>query len=207
MFRQARSSAAGAAVAVAIAAAVAAGCGGSRHSTSDGAASASAQRTPTRAGPFALLGASPAPAGWSRTSTAAGITLAYPPGWRAIHGDRGTLSAALRDAAGGYLGYLNVTPRQGTEREATWGSFRVQHNRGEGDRDVRLLALAQGVRFRSGQGACVKDSYTTKTGARYTELACLIGGAQPAVVLGAAPPSLWPAQAGAISQAISAAVL
>jgi hypothetical protein len=186
---------------VAIAAAV--GCG------SAGRGSTRAASTPATKAPaaFALLGRAPAPAGWSRVSTTSGITLAYPPGWRSLRGDSGTVSAALLDASGRFLAYLNITPRQANERQVTWGSFRVMHNRAEGDRAVRLLAVEHGVRFRSGSGACVQDSYTTSVGTRYVELACLIGGAHPAVVVGAAPPQRWAPESQTISRAISAAVL
>ena len=76
--------------------------------------------------------------------------MAYPPGWRARAGDRGTASAALLDGDGHYLGYLNLTPRQGAETAANWPSFRLRHNAGEGDRDVTFDAAAGGLHFRTG---------------------------------------------------------
>jgi hypothetical protein len=134
-----------------------------------------------------------------------GATLAYPPGWRVLPGDRGSASAALRTAGGRYLGYLNITPRQGGERERNWGAFRIRHNRAEGNTDVRLSASARALRFRDGHGACVQDSYTTVTRARYVEIACLVSGAGAAdVIVGAAPPAAWRAQAPTIERAISA---
>ena len=139
--------------------------------------------------------------------TPLGATLPFPSTWREVAGDRGTASAVLRDPAGRYLGYLNLTPRQGAERQATWSSFRAAHNRAEGDRDVRVLAAARGLRFRPGAGACVQDSYTTATGARYVEVACLISGAHDSVVVGAAPPGQWSAQEPVIARAISAVTL
>jgi hypothetical protein len=132
-----------------------------------------------------------------------GATLSYPTTWTAIEGDRGSASAALRDRDGGFLGYLNLTPRQGGERQENWASFRVRHNRAEGNSHVRLLASAHGLRFSSGQGTCVKDSYDTLTGKSYVEIACLVDGRRPSVIVGASPPSAWLLQAPTIERAIS----
>jgi len=93
---------------------------------------------------FAWLVPAPAPPGWSVARLASGATLAYPPGWHAIHGDRGTASAALFDTAGHYLGYLNLTPRQGAESPTGWASFRVRHNRAEGDTHVVIAEARAG---------------------------------------------------------------
>jgi hypothetical protein len=109
----------------------------------------------------------------------------------------------LRDRHGRFLGYLNLTPRQDGERQANWDSFRLLHNRAEGNSHVRLLASAYGLRFSSGRGACVKDSYDTATGNSYVEIACLVGGRRPSVIVGASPPSAWPAQAPTLKRAIS----
>ena len=182
--------------------AAAAGCGGG-----SGTVARRPHATVAASGPFALLGAAQPPGGWQLARTALGATLPYPPGWRPLPGDRGTLSAALRDSNGGYLGYLNLTPRQGGERQSTWAAFRVAHNREEGDRSVRVLATARGVRLRGGTAVCVKDTYTTSIATRYVELACLIAGTRPAVAVGAAPPGDWRAQGPIIARAISAVSL
>jgi hypothetical protein len=157
--------------------------------------------------PVSLPAPGPAPAGWRVQRTELGAALPYPRNWHALTGDHGTASAALRDTAGDYVGYLNLAPRQGAESVASWSSFRAAHNRAEGDREVRVLAAARGLRFRDGPGACVEDSYTTVTGARYMELACLISGAHSAVVVGAAPPAQWRAQEPLIARAIASATL
>jgi hypothetical protein len=198
------------AAAAGVALITAAGCG----SSAQGSAGTRPSRRPASAtlptrpwAPLGLHGAAAPPAGWRLARSGDGAALAYPPGWRALGGDRGTLSAALRDAGGGYLGYLNLTPRQGAERPSNWPAFRTAHNRGEGDRQVRLLAVARGLRLRSGSATCVQDAYLTSIGSRYIELACLIEGAHPAVVLGAAPPSRWHSEAPTIARAISSAVL
>ena len=101
--------------------------------------------------------------------------LAYPPGWTPIKTDPGTASVALLGGGERIDGYLNATPRQGTETLADWSRFRPQHNQGEGDRGVRLVAATTTARFRSGRGACVIDTYTTSK-ASYREIACLVNG-------------------------------
>ena len=179
-----------------------AGCGNtSVHSPGQGP-SGNAVRA---AQPFGWLRPAAAGAGWHVTRIPDGGTLAYPVGWRAIPGDAGTASAALRASDGRYLAYLNITPRQGDEREQDWGSFRARHNSAEGDTDVRVSAFARGLSFRDGHGACVQDSYTTAVGVRYTEIACLVQGRRTAnVIVGASPPQQWSREAPSIEQAISA---
>jgi hypothetical protein len=130
--------------------------------------------------------------------------MPYPPGWRRIHGDSGTASAALLAGGGRFLGYLNLTPRQGPESLGNWLSFRPGHNREEGDREVHRLAGASNLVFANARGSCVRDSYTTETGARYIEIACLVVGQRSAVVIvGAAPPGDWAQQSGDIKRAIA----
>jgi hypothetical protein len=130
--------------------------------------------------------------------------MPYPPLWRPATSDRGTATAVLVDGRERYLGYLNVTPRQANETLPNWASFRTDHNMEEGDRNVRRLAAAGGLRFSTGRGSCIRDSYTTKTGARFIELACLVDGARASsVIVGAAPPQLWPKMAPVLERAIS----
>jgi hypothetical protein len=128
----------------------------------------------------------------------------YPPGWRRIQSDSGTASAALIDRHKAFLGYLNITPRQGHERIAGWGRFRVRHNVEENDRFVRMLAVSTVLQFRSGRGACVKDAYTTTTGDQYVELACLVAGRRSStVIVGATPPKTWSQISPLLERAIS----
>jgi hypothetical protein len=151
---------------------------------------------------FGWLRPTPAPAGWASVRLASGATLAYPSGWRQTRGDRGTASAALIDARGHYLGYLNLTPRQGSETLAGWTAFRLHHNAEEGDREVRALGSASGLSFRRGHGACLRDTYATSV-ARYEEIACLVVGAHGgSVIVAAAPPALWGAESGTLERAI-----
>jgi hypothetical protein len=103
------------------------------------------------------------------------------------------------------VGYLNVTPRQGGETLSRWPSFRIAHNADEGDRAIKRLAVGSGLRFRTGRGSCVKDTYTTRTRVRYIEIACLVAGPTTTwVIVGAAPPASWGRTSGAIERAISA---
>jgi hypothetical protein len=154
---------------------------------------------------FAWLQPQPVPRHWAVVRIASGSELAYPPGWRIVPGDRGTATAVLLGEEGRYLGYLNVTPRQGAENVATWASFRIAHNADEGDTAVKRIAAATGLRFRAGHGSCVKDSYTTRTGARYVEVACLIAGPRAeSVIVGAAPRDSWSSTSTALERAISA---
>jgi hypothetical protein len=129
--------------------------------------------------------------------------LAYPPGWTPIKTDPGTASVALLGGGERIDGFLNATPRQGTETLADWSRFRPKHNQDEGDRDVRLIAATTTARFRAGRGACVIDTYTTSK-ASYREIACLVSGpAASAVVVGAAPTALWGQQAPTLERAVS----
>ena len=133
--------------------------------------------------------------------------MAYPPGWRVLPGDPNTATAALLDTRGHYLGYLNLTPRQGHESQASWTSFRPRHNVAEGEKDVRTVDSATALRFLSGQGSCVRDAYTTSTNTRYVEIACLVDGRHASsVIVGAAPSQRWARERPAIERAIAALI-
>jgi hypothetical protein len=158
------------------------------------------------AGPFAWLRPAPPPTGWKVARIPGGSTLAYPPGWRPIETDPGTATVARLGGDERIDGYLNATPRQGSETLANWSHFRVDHNRGEGSRHERLVASANDLRFRSGRGSCVIDSYTT-TKAAYREIACFVAGPKSsAVVVAAAPAALWRDQAATLQRAVSSFV-
>jgi hypothetical protein len=184
------------------------GCGASAHRApptpmqhSTGLAIPSANAA--RAG-YAWLRPAPALSTWPRARSSSGATMAYPPGWRALAGDRGTATAALLDTHGHFLGYLNLTPRQGKEAQASWASFRPRHNAAEGEKDVTVMDAAAGLRFRSGQGSCVRDAYTSSTNTRYVEIACLVDGRRASsVIVGAAPSRRWTEEHSVIEQAIS----
>jgi hypothetical protein len=153
---------------------------------------------------FRWLHPAPAPHGWKLARLPSGAaTFGYPKTWRPIRTDPGTASVALLGHARSIRGYLNATPRQGTETLANWPSFRIQHLREEeSSKDVRLIASAHGLGFRSGRGSCVIDSYRTSR-ARYREIACLVAGTRTSsVVVGAAPSKTWAQQAETIERAI-----
>jgi hypothetical protein len=169
-----------------------------------GAADAGAS-VDARAPAFRWLHPQPPPPGWKLARLPSGAaTFAYPKTWRPIRTDPGTATVALLGHAGSIRGYLNVTPRQGTETLANWPSFRIQHLRAEeSSKDVRLIASAHGLRFRSGRGSCVIDSYRTSR-TRYREIACLVAGARTSSVLvGAAPSKTWAQQAETIERAFA----
>jgi hypothetical protein len=157
-------------------------------------------------GTFGWLRPASAPTGWHVARTQSGAALAYPPGWTPIKTDPGTASVALLTGGHRIDGYLNATPRQGTETLADWSRFRPEHNQDEGDRGVRFLAATTTARFRSGRGACVIDTYTTSK-ASYHEIACLVSGrGSSAVVVAAAPTARWDQQAGTLERALSSFV-
>jgi hypothetical protein len=154
---------------------------------------------------FAWLHPGAVPAGWTtRRLAGSPARLSAPPRWLLAAGDPGTRTMISRGPSGRIVGYLNATPHQGDERAATWSRFRLAHNREEGDRKVRLLAAATGLRFRAATGACVIDSYTTITGNRFREIACIVSGrSATTVVVAAAPPSRWTAEAPLLERAVS----
>ena len=143
-----------------------------------------------------LSGLSPlaAPEQWTSATIRSGAaTLSYPSSWQSIPGDSGTVTAALRDRAGLYAGYLNVTPRQGREQLAGWAAFRTRRNAEDGDRQVHELEAAEGIGFTNARGSCVVDQYLSRVGAhRYRELACIVAGrGHTSVFVGAALVSDW----------------
>jgi hypothetical protein len=156
-------------------------------------------------GSFAWLHQAAPPARWKVARTSGGSTFAYPPGWRAIKTDAGTASVALLRGAR-IEAYVNATPKQGTETLANWSRFRTRHNRGEGDRTVRVEASTSNAPFRSGRASCVIDTYMTSKAA-YREIACLVSGpGSSAVVVAAAPIRLWNHEAVALERAASSFV-
>lgn len=186
--------------ALAAAALAVGGCGGAgAPSTTPGSGAAAG-------GAFPVLRPSPPPAGWRSATLPSGAVLAHPASWQRIHGDAGTATAALRDAHGHFLGYLNLTPRQRRETLANWATFRPAHNRDEGDTDVVLQSSARDVPFRGGaRGSCVRDAYSTTTSGRFVEIACLVHGARTdSVIVAAAPPAQWTRQWPTLRRALEA---
>lgn len=154
---------------------------------------------------FTWLRPTTVPSGWvTLRLPGSPARLSAPPGWHSVPGDPGTRTTVSRSPSGRIVGYLNATPRQGSETLANWADFRVDHNRDEGDRDVRRLASASGLHFRSGRGSCVLDSYSTSSGHRYREIACLVAGRTAStVIVAAAPPRSWAAEAPQLERAVT----
>jgi hypothetical protein len=169
-----------------------------------------ARATKARAGgAFPSLEPSRAPRGWTSATIASGAaTLFYPANWKPIPGDKGTVTASLRDSEGRYLGYLNVTPRQGAEQLAGWAAFRTRRNAEEGDKHVRIVAAGENVRFAKARGSCVIDDYLSKVGSNpYRELACIVTGARhTSVFVGAALMGAWPTLGHVLERAGSALI-
>lgn len=154
---------------------------------------------------FAWLRPSAPPSAWHTSRLPDGTArMAYPLSFRPIRTDPGTVSAADKTTAGGIRGYLNATPQQGAETLGNWSSFRVDHNRDEGDVNVKAVASATNLRFQDATGSCVIDTYTSSSGHAYREVACIVARAgATTVIVGAAPPGQWPRQGPAIERAIS----
>jgi hypothetical protein len=166
-------------------------------------AAGGATSTRRASGPFAWLRPSSPPGGWQVTRIPDGAAVAYPPGWTAIKTDPGSASVALRGDGGRIDGYLNVTPKQGSETLANGSRFRPQKNRAEGARNLRLLAATGGAHFRSARGSCVIDAYATSV-TNYEEIACLVSKPGSSnVVVAAAPTALWQARSGVLERAVS----
>jgi hypothetical protein len=142
------------------------------------------------------------------SSASGGAVLFHPPGWKQTRGDKGTVSFSLRDGRGLYRGYLNVTPRQGAERLASWADFRTKRNRAEGDRRVREQVAAEGLHFAAASGSCVIDDYLSRVGSHpYTELACIASGRRYTnVFIGAALSRDWGRLGPVIERAASALI-
>jgi hypothetical protein len=156
------------------------------------------------AGAFAWLRPAQPPSDWQVARLPSGAAdLAYPPGWRPIRTDPGTVSAALLGPHGHIRGYLNATPRSGAETLADWSRFRPTHNHQEGDRNVVTDAAATHLRFRAGTGSCVVDHYATVS-ARYREIACIVRGSRATtVVVAAARPEDWNRLAPALQRSVA----
>jgi hypothetical protein len=135
------------------------------------------------------------PTTWTRLTLPSGLgSLSVPPGFRAVAGDQGTATLALLGSDGTYLGYLNVTPRQGDERLAGWAAFRLDHLRSDGSISVRQDGAVDSVRTGQSLRSCVTDDYVTEIGHHhFHEVACLVMTTSASSVVVAATPSGDPA--------------
>jgi hypothetical protein len=152
---------------------------------------------------FTWLRPAPHPRGWKVAVTRSGARLAYPPGWREIRTDPGTVSAAPAGPRGVFVGYLNATPGIAEETLANWSRFRVAHVAAEGARRVHLTAASTELRFRLARGSCVIDSYSTPK-ARFREISCVVAGLRgTTVVVAAAPVADWAQKVGVLERAVA----
>ena len=168
------------------------------------AGSAATAGSTASAGVLASLRTQAAPHDWRPVRLAAGgAALAAPPGWRRVSGDPGSATYVLGANADHPRAYLNATPATEEEQLRSWVGFRLNHNREEGDRDVRLLAARGGLRLGERVAArCVQDAYTSGT-TRYTEIACLAQARSGrTVIVAAAPTSAWQQERATLMRAI-----
>ena len=185
---------------LAAASVAAAGCS---SSPATGAPQASGASIP----PVRVLAAQHAPASWRKASLLSGrAVLAYPPAMHRVEGDRGTVSAALFNASGAYLMYINATPKQSSETLQNWPGFRIEHLKEESAVKARLIAESHGVRFLGGTGTCVVDAYITKVKSNhFTELACFVRGqTTSSVIIAAAPTASWASASPVLMRAVAA---
>jgi len=189
----------GAIVAVGLIVALLASACGSAGSAATGGRAVSA-------GVLASLRTQAAPHDWRSVRLAAGgAALAAPPGWHRVSGDPGSATFVLGADADHPRAYLNATPATEEEQLGSWVGFRLSHNRGEGDRNVRLLAARGELRLGGSVAArCVQDAYTSGT-TRYTEIACLAQSRSGrTVIVAASPTPAWQRERATLMRAIDA---
>lgn len=194
-----RTTARGAIVAVGLIAALLASACGS-------AGSAATTGHTVGAGVLASLRTRAVPHDWRQVRLSkGGAALAAPPGWRRVSGDPGSATFVLGADADHPLAYLNATPATEEEQLGSWVGFRLSHNRGEGDRNVRLLGSRGELRLGGGVAArCLQDAYTSGT-TRYTEIACLAQARSGrTVIVAASPTAAWQRERATLTRAIDA---
>ena len=139
---------------------------------------------------FGWLASTTPPITWTKLAAPSRLgILSSPPGFRTVEGDRGSLSLALLSAGGTYLGYLNVTPRQGNETLRDWAAFRLSHLLRDDATSVHKDGMVSSLRTANGARSCVTDDYVTTIGHHhFHEVACyVIRNSVSGVVIGATP--------------------
>jgi hypothetical protein len=117
------------------------------------------------------------------TTPSGDAILAYPPPFRPVRSDPGSVTVAAGTAQHVYDGYLNVTPRQGPEQLQGFAAFRLDRL-GDEDTAVHEIAAEENVAFLGAIGSCVNDDYRTRVGNNhYEELACLVIGRRSEYVI------------------------
>jgi uncharacterized membrane protein len=147
-----------------------------------------------------------APANWTRIAIPAGTALlSYPPSFTPVRSDPGTVSVAEGSGSAVYQGYLNITPRQGTEELHGFADFRLDRL-GDEDTQVHEIASSERVAFRAATGSCVNDDYRTRVGGNhYEEIACLVVGEHgDYVIVAAALFADWARLAPTLQMAVEA---
>jgi hypothetical protein len=164
-------------------------------------------RVTTLVSAFQALVPAPAPAGWSSLPLPNGTAvLSYPPTLRRVISDSDAVSAARLGPGGGYLLYLNATPRQDGENLQNWAAYRLHALTAEDASSAHEDAAATGLAFLGGTGSCVIDDYITRIGAHhFEELACLVHGRSGAsVIVATAPAARWAQSRPLLQRAVAA---
>ncbi|WP_336852527.1 hypothetical protein [Sinomonas albida] len=158
---------------------------------------------------FASFRAGAAPVGWKMFGLPDGTAaLSVPPEAEPAQSDPGSVTAEVHSPSGELLLYFNATPKQGDETVAAWPEFRLDHLADENGSPAKQLSSRVGMAFLGGTGSCVEDTYTTRVGHDYHELACFVEGASGgSVLVVAAPPQVWDRYSPLVQQAVDAYVV
>jgi hypothetical protein len=99
------------------------------------------------------------------------------------------VSVALFGSNGGYLGFLNATPRSEGEFLHGWAALRLAHLRGDEAVSTHQDAGVESIRIGGTLRSCVTDDYVTAVGHHgFHEVACLVTtGSNGSVVVAATP--------------------
>jgi hypothetical protein len=144
----------------------------------------------TQLGSMTAIASTTPPAGARKVTLSSGLgSIALPAGFVPVGGDPGTASFARLAPDGSYVGFLNVTPRQGDERLEGWAAFRLAHLRSEGSMSALEHGAVEGVPTAQDARSCLTDDYVTQIGHHhFQEIACLVmTGSTGDVVVAATP--------------------
>ena len=156
-------------------------------------------------GGFRWFAAAPAPAGWDHGAVPSGVGVLFYPATFKSGSDTDGISRERLGPHGSVLVYLDVTPKQGSERLSDWPSYRLEVVRGESN-DVHEDGHAYGLHFTGGTGSCVLDDYRTRVqNHHYREIACFVEGhGHASVLIAAALASEWAQATKTLERAVDA---
>ena len=142
--------------------------------------------------------------GWPRAALPDGrADVAHPPAWRVVPGARDSTTVARLSLDGRVLAYVQLSPAPPDRAPETWARLRTTRERAQGLGALTVESRAAGLRFATGTGACVTDSYGAG-GVRFREIACLVAGRHArSVVVAAAPADGWAAAAPDLERVVA----